>query len=258
MNFLKKLHPHMRDYDVYLNEKDHIYTIKGESNYTSVTTFVNSLFEKFNADAIIDNMMSSSRWPSNKYYGMTKPEIKNLWNKNGSNASEAGTNLHLDIEKYYNGVNVDNDSDEFKYFLEFALDYKKLIPYRTEQIIYSKEYRLAGSVDMLFINSQDGEEYLDIYDWKRVKEVVKHSKWNKWIQSDVVTYLPDTNYWHYALQLNIYKAIYNRSYDKKVRNLYLVCLHPDNKSYIRIPVVDLQEEVHVLLNKSMNKKSKPC
>ena len=74
---------------------------------------------------------------------------------------------------------------------------------------------MAGSIDMLFINNED--ECLDIYDWKRVKEIVRTSKWNKWINSDVVTYLPDTNYWHYALQLNVYKAIYNKEYNKRVK-----------------------------------------
>ena len=132
MDFLKNLHPDVRDDDVYLDEKDHIYTIKGDSNYMSVTTFVHSLFEKFDANSIIDNMMSSSRWPNNKYYGMTKAQIKDLWNKNGRDASDAGTKLHLDIEKYYNNISVNNVSDEFKYFLEFALEYKKLTPYRTE------------------------------------------------------------------------------------------------------------------------------
>jgi hypothetical protein len=39
-----------------------------------------------------------------------------------------------------------------------------------------------------------------------------------------------------------------QKYGKKVRELYLVCLHPDNKngSYQRIKVVDLQDEVREL------------
>jgi CRISPR/Cas system-associated exonuclease Cas4 (RecB family) len=66
--------------------------------------------------------------------------------------------------------------------------------------------------------------------------------------------LPDTNYWHYCLQLNTYKAILEQKYGRKVRELYLVCLHPDNKngSYQRIKVVDLQEEVGELFQLRKN------
>ena len=245
MDFLKKLHPDYRDDHVSLDEVNHIYNINGETNYMSVTTFIKGLFEKFDDNKIIDNMMRSKNWINNKYYGMSKTEIKELWKQNGAIQSCAGTQLHLDIEKYYNNVFTENQSDEFKYFLLFAEKYKHLIPYRTEKIIYSKEFRLAGSIDMIFLNEELNA--LEIYDWKRVKEITKASRYNKWIQNDIITYLPDTNYWHYSLQLNVYKFIYNREYDMMVKNLYLVVLHPDNKSFIRIPVVDLQDEVEQLL-----------
>ena len=245
MDFLKNLHPDERDNNIFLDEKIHQYHINGETNYTSVTTFVKNLFEPFNDELIIDNMMKSNNWKNNKYYGMTKSEIKELWKNNGDIKSKQGTQLHLDIEKFYNNYRVINNSPEFSYFLKFADKYKSLIPYRTEKIIYSQEFRLAGSIDMMFINSK--ENCLEIYDWKRVKDIVRNSKWNKWINNDLITYLPDSNYWYYALQLNIYKFIYNREYNFHVKNLYLVSLHPDNKSYQRIPVIDLQDEVKQLL-----------
>lgn len=246
MDFLKKKHPDYRDENVFLDEETHTYNINGEKNYMSVTTFVKNLFEKFDDNAIIDNMMKSKNWNNSKYYGMTKKEIKERWKQNGIIQSRAGTQLHLDIEKYYNNVFTINDSDEFKYFLLFAENYKHLIPYRTEKIIYSKEYRLAGSIDMMFINEENSS--LEIYDWKRVKEISRTSKYNKWIQNDIITYLPDSNYWHYALQLNVYKFLYNKEYNNNsVKNLYLVVLHPENKSYIRMPVIDLQDEVKQLL-----------
>ena len=39
MNFLKNLHPDIRDNNVSLNEINHEYNIEGETNYLSVTTF---------------------------------------------------------------------------------------------------------------------------------------------------------------------------------------------------------------------------
>lgn len=62
---------------------------------------------------------------------------------------------------------------------------------------------------------------------------------------ECIEHLPDSNYWHYCLQLNTYKAIIEEKYGKKVDEMYLVCLHPENKnkSYQRIKVEDLQKEV---------------
>ena len=109
-------------------------------------------------------------------------------------------------------------------------------------MVWDKEYRIAGSIDMTFVN-EDGS--IDIYDWKRSKEIVKVSGYNKWMNLDCLSHLPDTNFWHYSLQLNIYKAIIEQKYNKTVIGLYLVCLHPNNKngSYQRIQCADLSAEV---------------
>ena len=52
-------------------------------------------------------------------------------------------------------------------------------------------------------------------------------------------------FWHYSLQLNTYKALLEKNYGVKVGDLYLVCLHPDNKngSYIKYKCADLSSEV---------------
>ena len=79
---LKDLNSHIRDKFIRFQEKGHIYYIKREKGYKSVTTIVHNAFEKFNANKVIDNMMKSPKWPESKYYGMTKPEIKKQWKDN--------------------------------------------------------------------------------------------------------------------------------------------------------------------------------
>ena len=110
LDYLKKLNPHSKDHDIQFKDEGHIYTVKGCSDYTSVTTWIHSLFEEFDADKIIDNMMNSSKWCNNKYYGMTKEEIKQLWDSNRDSAAVAGTKIHYDIECTYNNMTVVNDS----------------------------------------------------------------------------------------------------------------------------------------------------
>ena len=255
--YLANKNAHPRDSHILFDEGPHIYTIDGDSDYMSVTTWNHSHFEKFNADHIIEKMMKSRNWTKSKYFGMTPQEIKDLWDKNGKEASEAGTKMHYDIECFYNDqeVEIDEDCVEFDYFMAFENDIgSKLEPYRTEWMVWDKELKLAGSIDMVFRNP-DGT--LLIYDWKRCKNIKKDNRFQSSI-TPCIDHLPDTNYWHYSLQLNTYKYMLEKNYGEKVVGMYLVCLHPNNanKSYIRLKVPHLKQEIKDLMNlrKSMVEK----
>lgn len=245
MVLLSEKNKHDRDLMITFEEGPHIYTINGDSSYTSVTTFNHKHFDVFDADKIIDNMMNSHKWVSNKYFGMSKNEIKELWKNNGKNAAEAGTKLHYDIECFYNNSPNINDTDEYRFFLRFSVNHNNLTPYRTEWMIFHENYKIAGSIDMVFQN-EDGT--LSIYDWKRCKDIQKTSSWNKFSKNDLISHIPDTNYWHYCLQLNTYKFILEDKYDKVIKDMYLICLHPEKSDYEKIKVCDLQDEVKLLLN----------
>ena len=47
------------------------------------------------------------------------------------------TKMHYDIECFYNGINVQNDSSEYKYFMQFY-DFSHLMPYRTEWMVWDQ------------------------------------------------------------------------------------------------------------------------
>ena len=243
-NLLQIKNSHERDNNIEFEENKHIYTINGEKNYTSVTTFVHSNFSKFDSDAIITNMMNSKKWQNNKYYGKTKNEIKLLWKKNGQESARLGTKLHYNIESFYNNNPINDNTVEYTFFENFYNDFSHLTPYRTEWMVYDEELRWAGSIDMVFENS-DGT--LQIYDWKRCKEITKTSYWNKFSLNSKINDIPDTNFWHYALQLNIYKYILEKNYNKIVTELYLVILHPNNSNYIRLSVPNLNNTIFKLV-----------
>ena len=80
-------------------------------------------------DKVIDKMMKSKKWPQNKYFGMTKDQIKLLWSENGKKSSTQGTLMHYQIECFYNDmdVEVDEDNIEWQYFDERSyIDAKKV------------------------------------------------------------------------------------------------------------------------------------
>jgi ATP-dependent exoDNAse (exonuclease V) beta subunit len=245
---LAQKNAHERDAKITFDEAPHLYYIDGQGGYTSVTTWNHSHFGHFDADVIIDGMQRKiDTDPTYKYYQKTRAQIKQDWEKNRDEAAQAGTKMHADIENYWNELSVENTSKEFGYFLEFVQDYPHLKPYRTEWMVFYEEYRLAGSIDMVFENPQDGT--LEIYDWKRSKEICYEAFNNKTAITPCIRDMPDCNFWHYALQLNVYKTILEHKYGKQVTGLYLVCLHPDNayKTYDRIPVPVLSAEMNALL-----------
>lgn len=260
--YLKQLHPHIRDAYIHFDEGPHIYTITlfdsfgkkyTRNDFTSVTTWCHSHFNHFDADAIIQKMMNSKKWSQNKYYGMTPQQIKDIWEKNRDESAKAGTLLHWDIECYYNNTPNINTSIEYQYFMNFEKDRldpkrgfgKDWKPYRTEWTIFDEDLQLSGSVDMTYIDSDNN---LHIYDWKRSKEIKKINPWES-ATTECISHFPDTNYWHYTLQLNVYKTILENKYGcmDKVKSLCLVVLHPENKNYMLVKVPILKDEMKDLI-----------
>jgi hypothetical protein len=271
---LKTQNPHKRDHYIQFYSIGHKYDILNDptSKYTSVTTWNHSHFPKFDADSIIKSIFNSKSWgPTHKYWGQTAEQIKASWKSNGDAVASAGTDMHEQIEyfmnngdlkngytqnelyKHYmetNGTN-ENGTIEWNYFLQFIKDHPHLKPYRTEWMIYDEDLKLAGSIDMVYEN-MDGT--LAIYDWKRSKEISKTNNWNKFATNPLIAHIPDTNFWHYSLQLNTYKAILERKYEKTVIKLCLVRLHPNNeeKTYELIEVPILTKEMDELFEERKN------
>lgn len=270
-NVLAKRNKHHRDENIQFFEEDHRYMIKSDPDfkYTSVTTWNHSHFPHFDADEIINNMMKGKNWKEgHKYWGMTSEEIKTQWKDNASSVSGAGTDMHFEIECFMNDkrmqchythkelyqiYNCDvikkdkhaSKSLEWQYFIDFVKDTPELKPYRTEWTVYHEDLKLAGSIDMVYENP-DGT--LSIYDWKRAKDITRVNNFNKYALTECICHMPDSNFWHYALQLNTYKAILEEKYDKKITDLYLVRLHPNNeeKTYELIKLPHLSKDINNL------------
>jgi hypothetical protein len=88
-----------------------------------------------------------------------------------------------------------------------------------------------------------GDTPLILYDWKRCKEIKIKNDYKEFALTEGIKHLPDTNFWHYALQLNTYKAILEAKYNKKIAEMWLVCLHPNLPTYQLFAVPDLSAEV---------------
>lgn len=245
------MNKHPRDSLIIFDSTKHNYTCNNLVGFTSVTGWVKTHFKHFDANATVDKIMSSRNWTKSKYFGKTKDEILSGWSTNANLASSLGTEMHKSIESYYNltpnqrseilsqplsetiaSLNLPN------HFINFVKNNEHLTPFRSEWMIFDESIRIAGSVDMLF-EQPDGS--LIIYDWKRCKGIVKTSPFNSYSTTDCIEHFPDTNFWHYALQLNMYKYIIEAKYEKTVSKMVLLALHPDLPTYVQIPVPVISE-----------------
>ena len=249
MKMLDIKNHHDRDDKLFFDGETHTYMVD-EIIFSSVTTLINNLFEEFDKKKSIEFMMKGKNWETHEFYGKTVEEIESIWTIRNKKAMDEGVKLHEDIEKFLNNITVENTTIEFQYFLNFYNQHL-LHVYRTEWKIFDENLKLAGTIDMCSKNS-DGT--LNVYDWKRSKSIRRFNNY-KFSTLEGVKHLMDTNFNHYALQLNLYKYILESQYRFRVRNMYIVCLHPENKNndYLVYSVPKLEKEIEIIINYIKNK-----
>ena len=246
---LASINAHPRDKRIEFDEPTHRYTVDGVcEGWTSCTTLIHAFFSHFDADAVIKKMMASPKWPQNKMYGKTAQEIKKEWNDNGARASAQGSRLHLQAEYLYNEA-YDMIEPEMKetvqwqyimnFFNKHDKDYKMA---RSEWEVFSEPHKLAGSIDCVFKKS-DGT--YAIYDWKFCNKMVMENSWEKGYGP--CAHLDNTNYWHYSIQLSVYKWFLTTYYDLNITELALVLINPTNNNYKKYWVNDLRDVVEEML-----------
>lgn len=92
-----------------------------------------------------------------------------------------------------------------------------------------------------------------IYDWKRSNKVIasgrpeKISRYGKRALRPI-SHIPDTTYWHYALQVSIYRYILETKYGINVQDGHLAVFHPDYDTPYLVDVPYLRDEVVAVLN----------
>ena len=223
-----------REKNIIFYEKEHKYCINGETDYTSVTTFIKTLFEEFDVEKVISFILKSKKIndPNYEYYNMNANQIKQVWKQQ----TLLGTLLHKDIENYYGDIEVNNTSKEYQFFKNFVFHNKHLKPFKSEWRIYSEKLKICGTIDMIY-QLENGNYVL--CDFKRSRGINLYDNYGKFCLHPKLSHIPDTNYYHYSIQLSLYKYILETCYDMKIESMFLLVLHPNNENYITYEVNDI-------------------
>jgi hypothetical protein len=279
---LKRENIHQRDYNISFYKDNHKYLISrplisSNSNteltvfdhgYTSVTTHLEDHFDPFDDDSVIAKMMAGRQWKEgHKWWGWSRENLKIEWERIRNEASFQGEVLHAKIEAFMNNDNLpypytfsdlltsynsnlslaEKETENLKkawiYFLNFVKDYSYMQPYRTEWRIYHEEARIAGSIDLL-CKILHTNCYI-LFDWKMSKKItIENERFPRFSKTEQLGHVPDTNFYHYALQQNMYRIILKEKYEIVVNTMYLVQLHPDLNNYELIEVPDMTKEIN--------------
>ena len=234
--------------------EQHVYTYKGQTRLLPVSSLIAYFFEKFDAQAAAQRQYER--------YGIPVDETLKKWERNGQMAREVGTFVHEQTESYFRDgtfakvcpftfedqTEMISVEKERQHFLRFVMDYD-IHPYRQEWPVYDTDLSIAGTIDMV-CKEMDGE--FTIYDWKRSSKVV-----NVLGQPIVEAFggkrgfngisLPDTPFYHYCIQQNLYRYMLEALYGVKVKAMNLVVLCADYPSYIVANVPKMDEVIEQII-----------
>ncbi len=243
MDLLSSKNHYERDERIQFSDSDHTYLIDKKNKAVSVTELIGRYFPKFDKEFWANKESIKTGKPKN--------EILKKWDDLGKKARDLGTELHEQIENFYNSKEYIR-SKELDKFFKFHKNHiqDKYQPHRTEWRIFDEDKNLAGTVDMVY-EKENGE--LFIFDWKRSKKIInsdgsieKNNPFENGLNG--LSHLPSSDYVKYCLQQNIYKNILESKYDKKVSSMNLLILHPHLDNYHIIQVESFKNETKYLLD----------
>jgi len=268
-SFLADASPHPRDARIEFEEEYHKYYLDGEEVPISVSGLWAECFPHFDAPSVVEKYYSTWKQDAkSKYHQLIrylalrrgfseeeqKAEIVRFWSAGGEEASSAGTAMHAQIEYHLNGEEVETDAPEFGQYLawrESFLPELCLAPYRTEWSVYDEEAKVAGQIDSLW-RSKDGSTFVMV-DWKRCDPKPKRAgaplqplgpkveAFRNEKGLGPCSHLPNTSFYHYCVQQNLYKYIVDTHYGIKVGRMFLAQFHPLLPSFHCVEVPDMQD-----------------
>jgi ATP-dependent exoDNAse (exonuclease V) beta subunit len=235
------------DKSVVFDSESHTYT-KGKNKLISVTTFISQFKNKFDSDFWSKKIALRDK--------KTQEEVLSEWKEKAFRSTEIGTAIHKIFEDYtFKNYAIINDNFVFEepvlnseYLIEYnskktiAISFIKdffvtsrLMPLFSEYIVYNDF--LAGQIDNVSI---DRKGNLYILDFKTNKEISYNSYGKKMLNE--FSFLDDCSYYHYCLQLSVYKAIIK----EPIKKMYLV--HITEESYCLIECEDIIKKNNINLD----------
>lgn len=191
--------------------------------FQSPTGVIKDMYEQF------DTIPQAKKYVKKHKLPITWEQLVYGWEMLGEIASESGTLLHAYGEALWNKWEMPRPDSEKKLKHLEALTVhlqKNYVLSKTELLVYSLKFRIAGQVDLLVKNAE-GTEYT-ILDYKFLSESLEmKSFYNRFTRKYKMMYGPfnklmDCNHIHYSIQMEIYRYLMGKLGTKVVSKKLMV------------------------------------
>ena len=239
-----------RGVEIVFTEEDHSYrsVIDGQPlKYISGTTFISGFFLPFDPCGTIAESCARKR-------GITKEEIQAEWNEKARQSCIYGTKIHEICEDTLKGAktlrNKPNDDREKAAMKNAILMCERLLkkgtPEGIEKIVFDERLEIAGTIDLLFRTKKDGK--LWILDHKSNAVIETENRYGTFAKAPI-SHIPDTNFWHYSLQLNLYEYLMKfAGYIPPEEKVGKALLHITENGVKTYPVSDMRKEIQAMID----------
>lgn len=231
-------------------EQSHSYTYRGVV-YDSVTTFLRRFKIPFDRDYWIKRKAAEA--------GVDPSVIENDWTQKAVTAASLGTRVHKWIEDFWSGENPimpekEEDIRRVESFLQlYESKLKNLVPLKSELKIFSKKWRLAGTVDQPFLmwDEKQSKVLFLVGDWKTNKDFKddEHPKGRYKKLLHPFTDLYENSHNEYSIQISLYRLILEDELGIETHGGFLVHIGPEGNAKI-YPVKDLRERLKAYLQQN--------
>jgi hypothetical protein len=228
-------------------EENHSYTFNG-IKYDSVTTFLKRFKVPFEREYWIKR--------KSREMGIDPSVLESEWAQKANTATELGTRVHKWIEDFWTGLDPELPEDPIDLlrihkFLElYEARFKKLVPLKSELKVFSKKWKLAGTVDQPFLmwDEKKQEILFLIGDWKTNKEFKddQHPKGRYKKLLHPFNDLYENSHNEYSIQISLYRLIIEEELGIETHGGFLVHIGPDSQAKI-YPIKDLRERLKIYL-----------
>jgi ATP-dependent exoDNAse (exonuclease V) beta subunit len=187
--------------EIKLEEEAHKYILTGHEDieFTSVTTCISEFFDKFDKEAVAYKLVTTIP----KYKGRSAEDRIKEW--------DIKLKKDPEIDRAIAGVNWLN-----KYLQKSDYDIF------SEVIVYCKELKIAGTVDLLVFDNES-QKY-SILDWKTSKAIKTDSYKMKTGNKPETNDLLDCKFNHYTLQLSLYRYLLEKNYNIQLDDQLIIHL----------------------------------
>ena len=187
-----------------LDEETHIYSdSEGNSDYVSSTVLVHKFFPEFEEEKIAGFVA--------KKRGCYIQDVLDEWAENRDESCRFGTLIHRYAECRLMDIPVDVkiESEKEVLYCKYIDDFIPQLQERysligCEEKIFSPDLKISGTIDLLMKDEKNNK--ICIFDWKTSKEIKEYGYRGE-TGLDFFDDVPHCNFYHYAIQLSIYKNI---------------------------------------------------